>query len=62
VVCQHCGAVVDWVQWGENIWMTDEEKLVEYKAVCTADCASFRSSGEALSAASNRRHVWESRY
>jgi hypothetical protein len=60
-LCQHCGGAIGWRS-SDRLAFSDDDQLVQYKAVCEAECAGFRGTGEALSAQSGRYARWESRY
>ena len=62
LACQHCGGAVEYRPWGDLVAIADDDKLVNYRAVCVSNCARFRETAEAVSGPEAEYAVWESRY
>jgi hypothetical protein len=62
LVCQHCEGAVEYRPWGDPVEIADDDKLVNYRAVCVANCQRFRETAEAVGGPEGEYSVWESRY
>ena len=62
LVCQHCEGAVEYRPWGDLVAIADDDKLVNYRAVCVANCQRFRETAEAVAGPEGEYSAWESRY